>query len=38
VPSGAASGVEEEQVKSVKTYYKPTDAGGTVPYLPLLVS
>ncbi|KAG2431682.1 hypothetical protein HYH02_013259 [Chlamydomonas schloesseri] len=29
--------VEEEQVKNVKTYYKPDDAGGTVPYLPLLV-
>ncbi|KAG2495366.1 hypothetical protein HYH03_006634 [Edaphochlamys debaryana] len=29
--------VEEEQVKNIKTYYKPEDAGGTVPYLPLLV-
>ncbi|KXZ44719.1 hypothetical protein GPECTOR_63g45 [Gonium pectorale] len=29
--------VEEEQVKTVKTYYKPEDAGGTVPYLGVLV-
>lgn len=25
------------QVKTVKTYYKPEDAGGTVPYLGALV-
>lgn len=24
-------------VKTVKTYYKPDDAGGSVPYLPFLV-
>ncbi|GLI59614.1 hypothetical protein VaNZ11_001546 [Volvox africanus] len=30
--------VEEEQVKTVKTYYKPDDAGGNVPYLGLLVA
>ncbi|GLC37362.1 hypothetical protein PLESTB_001595400 [Pleodorina starrii] len=29
--------VEEEQVKTVKTYYKPDDAGGNVPYLGVLV-
>lgn len=29
--------VEEEQVKNIKTYYKPDNAGGSVPYLPFLV-
>lgn len=30
--------VEEEQVKNIKVYYKEgSDAGGTVPYFPLLV-
>ncbi|GFR42074.1 hypothetical protein Agub_g2895 [Astrephomene gubernaculifera] len=29
--------VEEEQVKTIKTYYKPDDAGGTVPYLEVLI-
>jgi hypothetical protein len=29
--------VEEEQVKTIKTYYKPEEANGTVPYLPFLV-
>ncbi len=33
------SWVEEEQVKNIKTYYKPEDgvAGGQVPYLGFLV-
>lgn len=31
------SWVEEDQVKNIKTYYKPTEAAGTVPYLPFLV-
>ena len=32
------SWVEEEQVKNIKTYYKPEEANGTVPYLPFLVA
>lgn len=27
----------QHQVKNIKTYYKPDDAGGSVPYLPFLV-
>lgn len=29
--------VEEEQVKNIKTYYKPDDKVAAVPYLPFLV-
>jgi hypothetical protein len=29
--------VEEEQVKYIKTYYKPDDKVAAVPYLPFLV-
>lgn len=29
--------VEDEADKNIKTYYKPQEAGGSVPYLPFLV-
>lgn len=32
------SWVEEEQVKNIKTYTNPENAGGTVPYLPFLIA